>query len=64
MCEVMRWLVADCPVAVSAKQLVQSQPKIKQQVHFVVVVFWIVATSGKAETLPTFRRKFLLLHSG
>ena len=64
ICEVMRWLVADLFMAFSVKLLVQGQPKIKQETYFMVIVLWGVKTSGMAETLPTFRSYFLLVHSG
>jgi len=60
----MRWLVSNGFVAISVELLVQRQPKIKQETYFMVIVFWVVATSVKAVTLPTFRRNFLLLNSG
>ena len=50
-------------MAVSFKLLVRSEPKIKEETCFVLIVFWVVVASGKAETIPTFRRKFLLLRT-
>jgi hypothetical protein len=59
----MRWLAADCFMAISVKLLAQNQPKIKEEIHFMVIVLSVVATSGKTETLPPFWRNFLLLNS-